>query len=60
MSELHKSFVVAGQGCVFGPGEVLRIPLVLGPDATFMTDEQVGATTTLTNTAGGKRHENTY
>lgn len=51
MSELQKSFVVAGQGCVFGPGEVLRIPLILGPDVTFVTDEEVEATTTLTNTA---------
>ena len=50
MRELKESFVVAGQGCVFGPGEVLRTPLVLGPDVTFVTDEQVEATTTLTNT----------
>ena len=50
MSELQKAFAVAGQGCVFGPGEVLRIPLILGPDVTFVTDEELEATTTLTNT----------
>jgi hypothetical protein len=49
MSELQKRFVVAGQGCVFVPGQVSRIPLCPGPNATFATDEQVQATTTLTN-----------
>jgi hypothetical protein len=50
MSNLLKSFVVAGQGCIFWPEKVLRIPLVQEHDATFVPGEQVEATTTLTNT----------